>query len=387
MVAAACERQTRQAALTRVSLEAPEFTLSGTVTPTRNSGRNRDPPSRNRRWGRPTLDRVPKGPATAIETSQCHLALARPSTSTAPMRFCTSRCEQLCGELPGIHPSSSRIAACQLPHALNALFQPLTDWSAWLIDRLLRKLASYTTCLASNHARSVSPSPPGTHSRHALLPFLPYISCDRSALLYGSPALASHYHKRYQAVPSATTISNSIMLLVRDSIDSRAPYIPMACYFSMIHQPHAAPHFSDETPMSSPIRGPRTPSDPCNPLLALRSSPPASTAPPRMDASKLLQLQTAAAYSLIRPKPQPLQDILEVSHDSFYSSASSSPSSSPSSSDTSIRTITPPPQIVRCSRCQRSASIDSGLKKSGMVSFGTNLYYCNRCASFVGYGG
>jgi hypothetical protein len=41
---------------------------------------------------------------------------------------------------------------------------------------------------------------------------------------------------------------------------------------------------------------------------------------------------------------------------------------------------------VRCSRCQRSLSInDSSTPAPGVVQFGMNSYYCSRCASMVGF--
>ncbi|KAJ5086130.1 hypothetical protein N7532_010901 [Penicillium argentinense] len=47
---------------------------------------------------------------------------------------------------------------------------------------------------------------------------------------------------------------------------------------------------------------------------------------------------------------------------------------------------TSPPilDIVRCSRCQQSLSLASQ-SNSGAVQFGMNSYYCNRCASKVGF--
>ncbi|EYE93606.1 uncharacterized protein ASPGLDRAFT_44536 [Aspergillus glaucus CBS 516.65] len=41
--------------------------------------------------------------------------------------------------------------------------------------------------------------------------------------------------------------------------------------------------------------------------------------------------------------------------------------------------------IVRCSRCQRSMSLEKDEKTPGVVRFGMNSYYCSRCASMVGY--
>ncbi|KAJ5855479.1 uncharacterized protein N7529_009423 [Penicillium soppii] len=41
--------------------------------------------------------------------------------------------------------------------------------------------------------------------------------------------------------------------------------------------------------------------------------------------------------------------------------------------------------IVRCSRCQQSLSLSQS--GSTAVQFGMNSYYCNRCASKVGFSG
>ncbi|QKX53291.1 uncharacterized protein TRUGW13939_00369 [Talaromyces rugulosus] len=42
--------------------------------------------------------------------------------------------------------------------------------------------------------------------------------------------------------------------------------------------------------------------------------------------------------------------------------------------------------IVRCSRCQRSLSIQhTSPPAAGVVQFGMNSYYCSRCASMVGF--
>lgn len=42
--------------------------------------------------------------------------------------------------------------------------------------------------------------------------------------------------------------------------------------------------------------------------------------------------------------------------------------------------------IVRCSRCQRSLSIqNSSTPAAGVVQFGMNSYYCSRCATMVGF--
>ncbi|KAI6246189.1 hypothetical protein HI914_05220 [Erysiphe necator] len=46
-------------------------------------------------------------------------------------------------------------------------------------------------------------------------------------------------------------------------------------------------------------------------------------------------------------------------------------------------------ELMRCSRCTKSVEVDPGTKckekEYGMVSFGYNLWYCERCARIVGY--
>jgi hypothetical protein len=136
------------------------------------------------------------------------------------------------------------------------------------------------------------------------------------------------------------------------------PVSPLpVCYFSF----NPSYHHSIETPLATPEQHFYNPvSDPCNPLLAQRSpSALLSTSPSySMEASKLMGLQTAAAYN--RPKPQPTQ-------------ASDKSTSSGSDSETSISSG------YVCSRCQRHGI-------HGFVSYSVNSYYCHRCASIVGYG-
>merc|ERR1711939_272634 len=88
----------------------------------------------------------------------------------------------------------------------------------------------------------------------------------------------------------------------------------------------------------------------------------------------ILQLQTQAANGA-RPIQNPLPKANRS--DESISTVSSSGSSSPKSSL----------DIVRCSRCQRSLSIDTSLpaNQSGAVRFGLNSYYCTRCANVVGF--
>jgi hypothetical protein len=51
-------------------------------------------------------------------------------------------------------------------------------------------------------------------------------------------------------------------------------------------------------------------------------------------------------------------------------------------------------EVLRCSRCAKcvetvthrsSSGGDSDASANGMVRFGHNLYYCDRCARMVGY--
>jgi hypothetical protein len=131
-----------------------------------------------------------------------------------------------------------------------------------------------------------------------------------------------------------------------------------SCYFS--YTPHPSTHWSLETPLSSPSSfSAEVTADPNNPLLAARQPCASLTPPITMDASRLLQLQTAAAHPHRHSQSG-----------SGYSSGRSSTSSESSS---------PTRPAVRCSRCQT----DSG----SMVKYSMNSYYCSRCAGIVGYGG
>ena len=103
---------------------------------------------------------------------------------------------------------------------------------------------------------------------------------------------------------------------------------------------------------------------------------------------KLLQLQTAAAQS---PRRKTLREEAGhplISSDSGASTSTtssiSSDSSNDSDGDSSIQDF-PNHDFVRCSRCQRTASLSSTSPFDTMVSYGLNLYYCNRCASLTGY--
>ncbi|KIX92157.1 uncharacterized protein Z520_12150 [Fonsecaea multimorphosa CBS 102226] len=87
----------------------------------------------------------------------------------------------------------------------------------------------------------------------------------------------------------------------------------------------------------------------------------------------ILQLQTLAANGSKPTKITPKANRSDDSINTLSSSASASPKSSL--------------DIVRCSRCQRSLSIDTSLpaQSSGAVRFGMNSYYCQRCANVVGF--
>lgn len=157
---------------------------------------------------------------------------------------------------------------------------------------------------------------------------------------------------------------------------SETPSSPQTgCYFSIT--PSIARHYSSETPATSPLYG--TPhyvvaSELFNPLLAYRPTPTMSS--PKLNSINLLQLQTQAAYSSVRPRPQPrpLQNVLAVGDDSETSDSSSSDDSSTSYSF---------PNVARCSRCQRTSHAGAG---NSMVQYGLNLHYCTRCAGIVGLG-
>jgi len=151
------------------------------------------------------------------------------------------------------------------------------------------------------------------------------------------------------------------------------------CYFTIT--PPAYTHWSDETPCCSPSFSPseQTPADPVNPLLALRSSSQTTHSRTSSMAS-LMQVQTSAAHSRTpsRPDATPLQNVLHVTSDDSANSSDSS------DSDCSVFGMSSPPELARCSRCQRTPSLDVRTGKSNMLQYGLNLWYCNRCAGVVG---
>jgi hypothetical protein len=139
-------------------------------------------------------------------------------------------------------------------------------------------------------------------------------------------------------------------------------------------------------------------------------------------SSRFFQLQTEAAYNThpprpsssstphrsnrphsARPHPQTTSSRTSTSSDSSTSSSSSSYSSSyDTMASRASLDSTPQPrvEVMRCSRCAKCVEIVVGVSRSngelrrvstddasasGMVRFGHNLYYCERCARMVGY--
>jgi len=184
-------------------------------------------------------------------------------------------------------------------------------------------------------------------------------------------------HTSRSHTPSTTLYSPSVMvhsnLLYNLTANPHLPSPPSStfekgqtCYFTYTPA-YTSDHWSIETPLPSPNISGQIVADPHNPLLSARL--PLLTPPQTVEASRFLQLQTMAAHqSSQRPKPQPHQDVLELSDDN--TSARSSISSERSSSSSIPRV---------CSRCQTNYG--------QFVSYSLNSYYCTRCAKIVGYGG
>jgi len=98
-----------------------------------------------------------------------------------------------------------------------------------------------------------------------------------------------------------------------------------------------------------------------------------------MNASSFLQLQTQAAHKARRPSLKPVQSSASVTSSRGADSDSSRRSSSESASSVST-------DHARCSRCHRGVSIDGSFPAMmGAVNIGMNSYYCQRCATVVGY--
>lgn len=159
----------------------------------------------------------------------------------------------------------------------------------------------------------------------------------------------------------------------RTSLDRQTDYITIV--------PPSYNYFSTETPCSSPepLLNDDAFAYPEHPLLAYREIQNINCdAPyPSRMASNLMSMQTAAAHShsASRPRPYSMQNVLHVTSDDSISSDSSK-----SSMDSATSCL----DVARCSRCQRTPSVDIKTGKSNMVAYGLNLWYCSRCASIVG---
>ena len=143
--------------------------------------------------------------------------------------------------------------------------------------------------------------------------------------------------------------------------------------------PHLPLHSATPVPASHHIRNTRPR------LGAFSSSSNRASNTAEMDISRLLQLQTTAAYqSPTRPQPQPAQDSAS-SRTSSEASSSGRTTPGPTTSSSNLL-LTNMSSYIRCSRCQRSLSIDSSnTSHTSAVQYGTNCYYCNRCARMVGF--
>ena len=105
----------------------------------------------------------------------------------------------------------------------------------------------------------------------------------------------------------------------------------------------------------------------------------------------------AGPYATAAPRPQLQTPLAYAQRASSDSSTSSAEERTSSHSTTTVADPAPPRvQVLRCSRCAKCVETithapDSegvgpdDLRASGMVRFGHNLYYCDRCAKIVGY--
>ena len=154
---------------------------------------------------------------------------------------------------------------------------------------------------------------------------------------------------------------------IQQPLDSQ-PGTPASCFYSPVSIP-------DETSIS-------TPGTPTAFLLPSRDPSISGVLSPTTEIS-LMQRQTSVAHKSMssRPKPQPVQNVLHVTSDDSNSALSSS---SDNSFDSSTAHMASELEFARCSRCQRSASLNSGTGNKTMVQYGLNLWYCIRCAAMVG---
>ena len=140
-------------------------------------------------------------------------------------------------------------------------------------------------------------------------------------------------------------------------------------------------HFSAKTSCSSPEYSNEGSHQACSdhPFLAYTTHPTR----PYPSSPGVMSVQTSAAHGHYssRPQPIPVQNVLHVTSDDSTSSSSSLDSDSRQSVDFGM---TSPPELARCSRCQRTSGIDLRTGKSNMIKYGLNLWYCTRCAGMVG---
>lgn len=78
-----------------------------------------------------------------------------------------------------------------------------------------------------------------------------------------------------------------------------------------------------------------------------------------------------------RPTAKPMQHSLQSSSDDSSNSNDSSHSDNSSHSTSDF-------EHARCSRCQKTPSVDVARGGSNMIQYGLNLWYCSRCARLVG---
>ena len=120
--------------------------------------------------------------------------------------------------------------------------------------------------------------------------------------------------------------------------------------------------------------------NPRQPTASPTSSIFHSRLPGTMSSLSFLQIQTRAAHPPKRSQNQPGKNA-QVTTSCFSSTQASSPRSSIESSPAQ----SPFNDWARCSRCHRSVTVDGSLPSTPGVSFGTNSYYCQRCAKVVGF--
>lgn len=95
-----------------------------------------------------------------------------------------------------------------------------------------------------------------------------------------------------------------------------------------------------------------------------------------MSQLSFMQLQTQSSLKRPFTGGHSLSSSSTDSSVTLSSSANSGPSTSKTSCDL---------DIVRCSRCQRSLTIDPSGRSNNAIRFGMNSFYCQRCATVVGY--